>query len=91
MAKSGDGPWSSDSVSTAIPALRLYAASLTDAGAQALRANDSVTRVEADLVREVQGVPDDPSYGEQWALPQIGWDAAYGSVGSGAVAWDLLT
>ncbi|MDZ5623429.1 tandem-95 repeat protein, partial [Nocardioides sp. HM23] len=76
-------------VSTAIPALRLYGVSLTDAGAQALRADESVTRVEADLVREVQGVPDDPAYGDQWALPQIGWDAAYGSItpsGSATVA-----
>jgi protocatechuate 3,4-dioxygenase beta subunit len=67
----------------------MYSASLDPAGLDVLRANPQVLQVEADKVREVQGTPDDAAYGTQWALPHIGWDAAYGAVqpaGSATVA-----
>src|SRR4051812_5246881 len=89
-AQQQDDLAAADAVSTdAVPALRLYSASLTDAGLATLQANPDVTRVEVDKVREVQAAPDDPSYGDQWALSQIGWDTAYGTVdpaGSATVA-----
>src|SRR3954468_23874278 len=79
-----------DAVSSqAVPALRMYSASLTDAAVTTLGANPDVTRVEADAVREAQATPSDPSYASQWALPKIGWDAAFGTVtpaGSATVA-----
>src|SRR3954453_5946322 len=79
-----------DAVSaSSVPALRMYSASLTDAAVTTLRANPDVTRVEADAVREAQATPSDPSYGSQWALPKIDWDAAFGTVtpaGSATVA-----
>jgi hypothetical protein len=49
----------------------------------------SVTRVEADREREVGGTPDDSQYGDQWSLPLIGWENAFGTVnvsGSARVA-----
>ena len=64
----------------AVPALRMYSASLTSTAVESLRANPDVVRVEADKVREVQAAPNDPSYDSQWALSKIGWDSAYGSV-----------
>ena len=64
----------------AVPALRMYSASLTATAVESLRANPDVIRVEADKVREVQAAPNDPSYDSQWALSKIGWDSAYGSV-----------
>src|SRR5204862_1255161 len=39
-----------------------------------------VVSVDADLVRDTGATPDDTRYGEQWSLPKIGWDLAYGSV-----------
>src|SRR3954453_9657139 len=79
-----------DAVSaSSVPALRMYSASLTDAAVTTLGANPDVTRVEADAVREAQATPSDPSYGSQWALPKIDWDAAFGTVtpaGSATVA-----
>jgi thermitase len=48
-----------------------------------------VTGVDADKVRAAEAAPDDTSYGDQWALPKIGWDTARDSVspaGSAVVA-----
>ena len=76
-------------VASTVPVLRLASVSLTDEGAAELAGNGTVARVEADRVREIQGVPNDPSYADQWALPQIGWDTAFSSVaptGSATVA-----
>ena len=67
-------------VTSTIPVLRLASVSLTDADAAELNADAAVSSVEADRVREIQGVPGDPSYADQWALPQIGWDTAYSSI-----------
>jgi uncharacterized repeat protein (TIGR01451 family) len=74
---------------SSVPQLRLYAAEVSAEGADALRADPRVERVEADRVRAVEATPDDPGYADQWALPQIGWDQAYGTVnpaGSATVA-----
>ncbi len=74
---------------SSIPQLRMASASLTASGVDALRADAGVVRVESDKVREVQGTPNDPAYADQWALPKIGWDSAYGTVdpaGSATVA-----
>ena len=55
----------------------------------ALQAGADVVRVERDHSRDTATLPNDPSYADQWALPRIGWDSAYGSVtpsGSATVA-----
>jgi hypothetical protein len=40
----------------------------------------SVERVEAAVKRKIAGIPDDPSYAQQWALPKIAWDTAYDTI-----------
>src|SRR5437867_12907463 len=37
-------------------------------------AQGSVERVTPAIKLSQAGVPDDPGYAQQWALPQIGWD-----------------
>jgi subtilisin family serine protease len=49
-------------------------------------ADPQVESVEVDRAREVEGSPSDPGYGDQWALPQIGWPEAYGSVAPSGTA-----
>src|SRR5205085_6651215 len=56
------------------------------ADAQTLAANADVADVEQDLSRDTASVPNDPRYGDQWSLPQIGWDNAYGSITPGGTA-----
>src|SRR5262249_21768222 len=44
---------------------------------------------ERDHSRDTATTPNDPSYGDQWSLPRVGWDTAYGSLtpsGSATVA-----
>src|SRR5207247_47565 len=43
------------------------------------RADPRVQSVDRDRTRDAEATPNDPSYPDQWALPQIGWDQAYGS------------
>ena len=48
-----------------------------------------VVRVERDKERQAEATPSDTRYGDQWSLPQIGWDDAFGSIdpsGSAVVA-----
>ena len=47
----------------------------------ALRANADVVSVDLDRTRAVEAAPSDTSYADQWALPQVGWDQLYGTVG----------
>ena len=47
---------------------------------QRYASDPQVQRVSVEKTREAQGVPSDTDYGQQWALPQIGWDQAYGTV-----------
>src|SRR5216110_3451143 len=51
-----------------------------DAIAKSLKGDASVLRVEENLTRKWQSTPSDTLYADQWALPKIGWDQAYGSV-----------
>ena len=51
-----------------------------------LRSNSAVTRVEQDRTREVGATPNDSNYGDQWALPKIGWDNVYGTSSPGGSA-----
>ena len=72
-----------------IAVLRMHAVQASAAAADALRADPSVASVELDRSRAAEATPDDASYGDQWSLPQIGWDQVYGSVtpsGSAIVA-----
>ena len=48
--------------------------------AQALEENAVVLTIDLDLTRSIAANSNDPDYVEQWALPQIGWDLAYGTI-----------
>ena len=53
------------------------------AGAQVLAAlskHPSVERAATAIPVTNAGAPDDPGYSQQWALPKIAWDQAYGTV-----------
>ena len=53
----------------------------------AYKASPVVERAAAEVTSfGTAGTPDDPAYAQQWALPQIGWDQAYGSVAIGGSA-----
>jgi len=74
---------------SAIPALHMHAVDATDGAVTALTESADVVSIEADLFRNVQALPSDPEYPNQWALPRIGWDQARDSVlpmGSATVA-----
>src|SRR5829696_5057627 len=75
---------------SAIDALRMHVVTVPDAAAAStLEADSTVARVEADAVRAAGAAPSDTRYADQWALPQIGWDAARDAVtpaGSATVA-----
>src|SRR5205823_1086765 len=45
-----------------------------------------VQSVDRDRTRDAEATPNDPSYPNQWALPQIGWDQAYGSTTISGIA-----
>src|ERR687887_343940 len=67
----------------------MHAVDASDAAVAALEADASVSRVEADQVRDVQATPSDPEYPNQWSLSRIGWDQVFGNVtpsGSATVA-----
>ena len=79
--------------SSVIAPLRLHVVDIDSsqlADVQQRYASDpQVQRVEVEKTREAQAVPSDTDYGQQWALPQIGWDQAYGTVvpsGSATIA-----
>ena len=46
----------------------------------ALSRQPSVERADAAILLAKAGTPNDPAYAQQWALPKIGWDQAYGTV-----------
>ena len=77
----------------AIPALRMYAIELPVStlaeDVAALSAFAQVVQIEADRTRAAESIPSDPRYDDQWSLPIIGWDQAFGTVspsGSAKVA-----
>ncbi len=47
---------------------------------QNYQSDPRVENVEINKTREVQGIPADPKYSSQWALPHIGWDLVCGTV-----------
>jgi len=56
---------------------------------KAYQTDPDIESADKNRTREAQGAPDDVAYGRQWALPQIGWDQAYGNVtpsGSATIA-----
>ncbi len=56
-----------------------------------LRASTLVLSVEPDRQRTIEAVPDDPLYGQQWALPRIGWpQVREGGAPSGASVVAIL-
>src|SRR5512132_429023 len=68
---------------SSVPALRLHvvqvdAATVADSIA-AYSADARVESVARDRTRDAEATPNDPAYPDQWSLPQIGWDQAYGS------------
>ena len=71
-------------LSTAFLALRIRVISvpavLVDETVRAYLADPAVSSVELDRVREADGAPSDPGYGDQWNLPQVGWGIARDSV-----------
>ena len=79
--------------SKGVPKLRLHVITVPQQAADAIRAryatDPDVQSVEDDKPRQAESVPSDALYGNQWALPLIGWDTVYGSVtptGSATVA-----
>ncbi len=78
---------------SSIPVLRMLFVSVPADSVQSyvdsFASDLAVESVDADRTREAEATPSDPSYGDQWALPKIGWDQAYGSVtpsGSSTIA-----
>ena len=68
-------------VDSHIAPLRMYSVTLPGAlSAATLEADASVSRVDSDRERGVATTPNDPSFGAQWALNRIGWEAARDAV-----------
>src|SRR5436190_19017029 len=67
-----------------IPALRLHVVQVPASDQshfmQRYRVDPQVVRVEENKTREVNAIPSDPLYSNQWALPKIGWDSVFGAV-----------
>jgi len=64
-------------------------ASQVNQAVAALSQHGAIERAAAPVKLNKASTPDDPSFGQQWALPRIGWDQAYGVVpvnGSAKVA-----
>jgi subtilisin family serine protease len=51
-----------------------------------LRSYNAVISLEPDREREAGGTPNDSNYGDQWSLPQIGWENVFGTVSPGGSA-----
>ncbi len=72
-------------VVSSIPELRMASVLLHSAAdAVALRSDPRVAAVEPDRTRQAEAAPSDALFGEQWALPRIGWDQVYGVASPGA-------
>jgi hypothetical protein len=69
---------------SSIPALRLHVVEVpTDQLSTIIQnyQNDpSVVSVEENKERKAEGEPSDTDYGNQWALPKIGWDQVFGTI-----------
>ncbi len=68
----------------AIAPIHLHVVTVPQADAAAATAayqsDTRVVSVSADKLRNVGSAATDPSYGDQWALPRIGWEAVHGVV-----------
>ena len=68
---------------SSIPELRLHIvevpADIADAAFAEYSSDPRVQSVDRDRSRDAEATPNDPAYGSQWALPQIGWDQVYGT------------
>ena len=68
---------------SSIPELRLHIvevpADIADAAVAEYSSDPRVQSVDRDRSRDAEATPNDPAYGSQWALPQIGWDQVYGT------------
>jgi subtilisin family serine protease len=69
---------------SSVPALRLHVVEVgADQIDQALakyQTDAQVARAEVNAVRQSNTLPSDPLYPQQWALPRIGWDSAFGNI-----------
>ena len=69
---------------SAIAALNLHVIQVTEVQFATVlasyQADPQVVRAEVNKTRQSGPVPVDPLYPMQWALPQIGWDQAFGAV-----------
>ncbi|MEA2555112.1 MAG: thermitase, partial [Actinomycetota bacterium] len=74
-----DGGTESSSISSL--GLHVIDVPASESGAilDAYRADTSVASADRDRSRDAEASPGDPSYADQWSLPQIGWDTAFGS------------
>src|SRR5581483_8159205 len=61
----------------------LIPSSIRNQTADAYRQLAIVDGVSVPVKVHRAGVPNDPGYAEQWALPKMGWDQAFGSVSIG--------
>src|SRR4051795_1546652 len=75
---------------SSVDALRLYIvdvpAASVDASVAEYSSDPRVQSVDRDRTRDAEATPNDPAFGSQWALPQIGWDQVYGSMTPAGVA-----
>src|SRR5438874_3801685 len=78
---------------SSIPALRMHFVDVpvgdVSTYMQTYQSDPNVQSVDRDRTRDAEASPSDPAYSNQWALPQVGWDNAYGSVspsGSSTIA-----
>jgi uncharacterized repeat protein (TIGR01451 family) len=73
-----------------IDALRIHVvdvpAATIDESIVAYRADPRVDSADRDRTRDAEATPNDPAYPDQWALPQIGWDQAYGTTTNAGIA-----
>src|SRR3954469_21230601 len=75
---------------SSVDALRLYVvdvpAASVDASVAEYSSDVRVQSVDRDRTRDAEATPNDPAYGSQWALPQIGWDQVYGTTTPSGIA-----
>jgi VCBS repeat-containing protein len=72
---------------SSVAALRLASIRIPLDGADqtiaSLRANPQIVSVEPDRERTIEAAPDDARYGDQWALPRIGWPSVWSGAAPG--------
>ncbi|NND72989.1 MAG: hypothetical protein HKN43_15550, partial [Rhodothermales bacterium] len=54
--------------------------------AAAMAKNPNVVRIELDRTRAIASIPNDTDFSQQWSLPKIGWDQAYGVIAPAGTA-----